>query len=235
MQRSVKSGVALLWLVLAFQYASADQFQIVDQNGQPLANAVLLADDKHDGHDIGDNPALRPAIMDQVDKQFLPHFLVVRRGQAVDFPNSDDIRHHVYSFSKPNDFEIKLYSRSASEPVRFESEGLVVLGCNIHDSMKGYIFVTDSPHVAVSDEQGRVSLDAGTASAYSVWHSRLAKGPAKPVAIVFSAHSEQQPSQGQGSSAEALGYTTRDGVRRVQLTLKAQPESRKKQFRARFK
>ena len=36
-------------------------------------------------------------------------FIAVQTGTWVAFPNSDDVRHHVYSFSRPNDFQIKLY------------------------------------------------------------------------------------------------------------------------------
>ena len=40
------------------------------------------------------------ATMDQVDSRFAPHILVVQTGTSVEFPNSDVIAHHVYSFSQ---------------------------------------------------------------------------------------------------------------------------------------
>jgi hypothetical protein len=56
----------------------------------------------------------------------------------------------------------------------FDKPGLVTLGCNIHDGMIGYIFVTDSPWSGRTDAQGRVTLDGVPAGAYTlrIWHPR---------------------------------------------------------------
>ena len=90
------------------------------------------------------------------------------------FPNSDNTRHHVYSFSAPNPFEIKLYSGTPTEPVAFNQPGLVVLGCNIHDNMVGYIYVAKpNEHVWSSNEQGSVTINGLLPSTVEVWHPRL--------------------------------------------------------------
>lgn len=54
----------------------------------------------------------------------------------------------------------------------FDKPGVVVLGCNIHDWMVGYVYVTDDPWFAVSDEQGRLNIDQLPAGNYSIslWH-----------------------------------------------------------------
>ena len=98
--------------------------------------------------------------------------LAVRTGTSVSFPNSDDIRHQVYSFSPAKRFELRLYQGTPSEPVLFDKPGLVVLGCNIHDWMLGYIYVTDDPWFAVSDEHGRAAIADLPAGRYAVtlWH-----------------------------------------------------------------
>ena len=71
----------------------------------------------------------------------VPPVLVVMTGTAVDFPNSDQVRHQVYSFSPAKSFEIKLYSGDAPRSIQFDKPGTVILGCNIHDWMLGYILV----------------------------------------------------------------------------------------------
>jgi hypothetical protein len=93
----------------------------------------------------------------------------------VSFPNRDDIRHQVYSFSPAKRFELRLYKGTPSEPVLFDKPGLVVLGCNIHDWMVGYIYVTDDPWFAVSDATGTLHLDALPAGRYQVtlWHPQM--------------------------------------------------------------
>jgi plastocyanin len=118
--------------------------------------------------------AARDAVMDQVDSQFAPHVLLVPRGSQVRFPNSDRIRHQVYSFSPVKRFELPLYTGTPPAPVRFETAGVVTLGCNIHDWMKGYIVVTDAPHAGLSDARGqlRLVLPAGDYT-LQVWHERL--------------------------------------------------------------
>jgi hypothetical protein len=113
--------------------------------------------------------------MDQVQKQFLPAVLAVRSGTRVSFPNRDDIRHQVYSFSPAKRFELRLYKDTPSEPVLFDKPGLVVLGCNIHDWMVGYIYVTDDPWFAVSDEAGKLHIDDLPVGRYHVtlWHPQI--------------------------------------------------------------
>ena len=75
------------------------------------------------------------AVVDQRDKQFIPYVTAVQVGTPVIFPNSDNIRHHVYSFSPAKKFELPLYSGVPAEPVVFDKVGFVTLGCNIHDWM----------------------------------------------------------------------------------------------------
>lgn len=113
--------------------------------------------------------------VDQIDKHFVPAVLAIRVNTFVHFPNSDDIRHHVYSFSPAKKFELRLYHGTASEPVLFDKPGTVVLGCNIHDSMVGYIYVVDTPYYAVTDAQGRATLTGIPAGSYEleIYHPRM--------------------------------------------------------------
>ncbi len=141
--------------------------ELVDESGQPLENAVISLSGPLD------KPSSPPpGVMDQVAQQFMPNVLAVRTGAAVSFPNSDNIRHHVYSFSPAKRFELRLYQGTPSEPVVFDTPGVVVLGCNIHDWMVGYVYITDDPWFAVSNAQGQVSLAALPAGRYTVtlWH-----------------------------------------------------------------
>lgn len=134
----------------------ATQLTIVDSQGKPVSGAVIGM-----GPILLENTASSasdPAIMDQVHFQFVPKILVINKGQWVDFPNSDDVRHHIYSFSAPNPFEIKMFSRSEAPPMQFTKSGIVVLGCNIHDSMVGYIYVAETQFVAMSDASGIVDI-----------------------------------------------------------------------------
>jgi len=150
----------------------------VRNEGQPVAGAVVTLSP------IGRAASLTPmdAVMDQVNSEFSPRVLVVTRGSRVRFPNSDRIRHQVYSFSPAKRFELPLYTGTPPEPVVFENAGVVTLGCNIHDWMKGYIVVVDTPHFATSDAQGRARFSAVPPGRYllTAWHERLPAVDAAP-------------------------------------------------------
>ncbi|MFK7862220.1 MAG: carboxypeptidase regulatory-like domain-containing protein [Granulosicoccus sp.] len=112
------------------------------------------------------------SIMDQRDLQFAPTVLAVQVGSKVTFPNEDDVRHHVYSFSHPNAFELKLYHGETGAHQVFQHEGVVVLGCNIHDGMLGYVRVVDTPYFATSNADGEIAMSELPPGNYElqVWH-----------------------------------------------------------------
>ena len=160
-------------LVSAFSVNSwSFDLQIIDQQGDPVENAVVSIP-RGVISEIGDDYA----VMDQVDKRFLPKVLAIKKGTQVIFPNSDNIRHHVYSFSKGNPFQIELYKGVPKSPILFNTEGVAVLGCNIHDAMIGYIYVSPWPEFAISDKAGRLSfyLKKGESlpTKIEVWHPRF--------------------------------------------------------------
>ena len=94
------------------------------------------------------------AEVDQINTQFVPHVLVVPVDTSISFPNSDNTRHQVYSFSAAKRFSTNLFSGREAEPVQFDQPGLVPIGCNIHDRMHAYIYVTTAPRYAITDQQG---------------------------------------------------------------------------------
>ena len=130
-------------------------------------------------------PAPTVATIDQIDKEFVPKVNVMRTGTSVTFSNSDRVRHQVYSFSAPKTFTLKLYAGSPETPILFDKPGLVVLGCNIHDNMLGFIGVVDTPYFAKSPSSGNTSFNL-PAGRYRlrVWHPRLAVAvPAREIAV----------------------------------------------------
>ena len=151
------------------------QAVVTDAQGAPVADAVVYV---HAPGQLGKTKGqgqATVAVMDQRDKEFVPHVLAVRRGSEVSFPNSDNIQHHLYSFSGVKKFEVPLYKNGARPKVRFDEAGVAPLGCNIHDWMLGYIYVADSPWLGKTGADGRVTL-AGVGpdkGELRVWHPRL--------------------------------------------------------------
>jgi plastocyanin len=164
--------VAGAGLVTAAQIAAT----VTDQEGRPLADAVVVAVALQ-----GAAPAAQPSareIVDQIGQEFVPHVKPILVGSAVFFPNRDNVRHQVYSFSPAKRFELPLYSGTPAKPIVFDKPGVVVLGCNIHDWMIGYIYVSESPYFAKTGADGKAQLNDLPARRYQVraWHPRL-QGP----------------------------------------------------------
>lgn len=162
--------------MIFFGMAHADVTVIVtNASGNPVADAVVAF---YDGKTPASNPNATGKIV-QKNKMFNPKVTVVQTGTSINFPNEDSFRHHVYSFSPAKKFELKLYSGVPTDPVLFNQAGLVTLGCNIHDSMVGYIYVVDTPFFAKTDDKGRAVVKLGEGQ-YS--YQVLVPGVNKPVA-----------------------------------------------------
>jgi len=139
--------------------AASLQINLLDAEGDPLENAVVSIQGRILSEAVAGADSPAEALMDQREMKFTPHVLPVRRNTLVDFPNSDQVRHQVYSFSPAKRFDLPLYANQPQAPVHFETAGPVVLGCNIHDHMIGYIYVVDSHLFAVTGDDGQVRID----------------------------------------------------------------------------
>lgn len=155
--------------------AGSLEVTVKDDKGRPVANAVAYAT----ASGAASAAPKKRVIVDQRNKQFVPYVTAVQVGTAVNFPNSDDIRHHVYSFSPAKKFELPLYSGVPAEPVVFDKVGFVTLGCNIHDWMIAYIAVLPTPYFQVTRQDGHGVLKDLSPGQYmvQVWHPALKVGP----------------------------------------------------------
>ena len=124
----------------------------------------------------GSSPA-RPAafVVDQVDQAFKPDLAIIPVGSTVTFPNSDKVSHQVYSFSPAKRFQLPLYRGTPYAPTKFETAGIVTLGCNIHDDMIAYLVVTDAGWFGRTGPDGSWSASELPAGEFriEVWHPRL--------------------------------------------------------------
>jgi plastocyanin len=174
-----RNSIVLLMSLLT-QVVTAGELRatVVNDKGEPVAQAVVYARAQAAPPAA---PTQQTAIIDQVDKEFVPTLTVVYQGTEINFPNNDNIRHHVYSFSKSNAFEIPLYANQKAPPVTFSNPGVVALGCNVHDWMSAYVFVSDTPYYGVTNADGTVTLSALPAGKYEVevWQAQLRGKPGK--------------------------------------------------------
>ena len=188
-------GLGSIFLILTITWkepAAADIIaKVVDDSGAAIVHTVVYADSKS-----VTAPALgaEEAIIDQVDKMFTPFVSAIRVGTRVIFPNRDNIKHHVYSFSRPNNFELPLYAGSVAPPVLFDKEGEIAMGCNIHDWMIAHVLVVKTPSFGVTDKNGRAHLGGLPAGDYTVrvWHPGMRRKPkTKPQTVSMSAENQE--------------------------------------------
>src|ERR1700674_1744208 len=175
----LKSFIGMLGLmVIGAGLAPAAEMHAVvrDHKGKVVADAVILAVRVDARSALHARPP-KDAV-DQVDKQFVPYVKAIFVGSTVRFPNSDNIRHQVYSFSPAKKFELPLYSGTDAPPIVFDKPGVVILGCNIHDWMVGYIYVSETPFFAKTEAAGKATIDDLPPGEYTVrvWHPSMDHG-----------------------------------------------------------
>lgn len=164
------------WCLCAFAFCAIDSAAAasltveVAGNGEAVEGAVVSL------HSASARAAARPmsAALDQRHAEFAPRVLPVTTGSRVAFTNSDDRRHHIYSFSSAHRFELPLDADRQAQSIVFDTPGVVELGCSIHDWMLGYVVVLDTPYFAMTDVDGDARLKAPPGVyTLQVWHERL--------------------------------------------------------------
>ncbi len=166
----------LLTILIALPLSAGTiDIRVQDARGAAVRDAVVYA--------VPEGKALplakKMAVMDQKNRMFIPHILTIQTGTSVTFPNSDDIRHHVYSFSPSKPFQLPLYKGTPASPVLFDKAGVVTLGCNIHDQMSAFIIVVDTPYFDRTGGDGHASLGSVEPGRYvvHVWYPDMRDEP----------------------------------------------------------
>jgi len=179
-------GVVIASALLAARAVSAGEWSIhvQDDAHRPVGDAVATL--------VPDVPAPASAaasstkIIDQKNETFVPYVQVLRPGDAVVFRNSDATRHHVYSFSTLKSFELVLAPGQKSDPLTFDKPGIAAVGCNIHDHMVTYVYVSDAPYIGISGPDGVIAFSSLPPGRYTlhVWHPQLHPGRAELTQVV---------------------------------------------------
>ncbi len=166
--RHVFHTLLALWGTAAT--AAPFEMQFIGVDGKAITGGVVVTLRSTDAS----RPIVRPAraVMDQVDREFLPHVLVIPVGSPVSFPNSDSVAHQVYSFSPVHRFQLPLYQGKPYKPEVFGAPGVVTLGCNIHDQMRAYVYVVEAQYYGRADHEGRWSVANVEPGEYqlTIWH-----------------------------------------------------------------
>ncbi|MEQ1494154.1 MAG: methylamine utilization protein [Novosphingobium sp.] len=187
-QFAVFLPLAALVLALPQAAQAADASVILtDSSGRPVRDAVVIADGV-----TGPAPRPRKFRITQRDMAFHPFVLVVPTGSSVEFANLDPFRHHVYSFSRGNKFELRLFGKGESRSILFNTPGVAAIGCNIHDSMSAFVYVVSTSAFGQSDADGQVVLhDVGTGRVnLRIWHPLL-RAPGNQLSVAIETNTKR--------------------------------------------
>jgi plastocyanin len=171
----VRITIIILLSALALATGSTDETAIdgrVLVSGMPDSSDAVVYIDKIPGKTFA--PPAAPVTLDQVNLRFTPHVLPVLAGTNVAFPNSDPVRHNVFSPTSSWKFNLGTYPRGSTKFRVFDKPGAFTLLCNVHAEMSAYVIVTETPYFAVTDKSGAFTIRGIPPGTYvlKTWHAK---------------------------------------------------------------
>ena len=178
------------------------QIQVLDRDGTPVPDAVVVV---YPASGAGAAPQLlsTSATIEQEKMRFVPAVTVVAPGSTVRFTNQDRWDHHVRGNAAGaaavaaadavgRGFELRLAGKKDGTAASFaevllDKPGAVLLGCHLHSSMRGHVFVSDSAWALKTDGDGiaRFASVPEGAAQVRVWHGeQLLDLPRQPLQVL---------------------------------------------------
>jgi plastocyanin len=142
-------------------------------NGKPAEGAIVYLES---AQPTITQTAPTHIVMDQKNLAFVPTVLPVVRGAIVEFTNSDNVLHNVFSPSaNAGKFDLGAYSQGEKRSVSLHELGEVLILCNIHMEMEARILVLPEPYFAVVEPDGGFQISEAPAGAYvlKIWRDRF--------------------------------------------------------------
>lgn len=161
-------------------HAGSLTVSVVDKEGKPAIDAVVIL--QPDGKGLPKTPLAVSTVITQEKMQFIPAVSIVPLGAKVRFVNNDPWDHHVRASAAgaaqfatassgtagaAKGFELRLEGKPDGKPAKFSditmdkvgAQSAVLLGCFIHGSMRGFVYVSDSPWTAKTGADGNAVFD----------------------------------------------------------------------------
>lgn len=185
--RLFTSLLSSLALFGACALASAGNLQVsvTDKEGKPVPDAVVVLV----------SPTLGPAktalptqiSINQEKMRFIPAIAIVGVGAKARFTNNDPWEHHVrgsaagvmqFNADTADGFVLRMDGKTEGKAAKtadavFDKAGAILLGCHLHASMRGHVYVSDSPWAVLTNAEGFANFDAVPDGAVQVkvWHA----------------------------------------------------------------
>ena len=176
-------------MLASLAQAGSMEVLVLDRDNKPLPDAVVIVLPSAPGA----NPKALPmtAVVNQEKMQFVPRVTVVGLGAKVQFTNSDAWDHHVRlttpgslvsaTPSNTDGLSLRLEGKSEGKPPSSTvltldkpgPTGAVLLGCFIHGSISGHVYVAESPWTVKTGAHGIAKIDnvPDGSSTVKVWQA----------------------------------------------------------------
>jgi plastocyanin len=159
---------------------------VLDKEGKPAPEAVVVVvpSAKTGAPKI---PLPGQVTIYQEKMRFVPAVSVVALGAKARFVNNDPWEHHVrasaagvaqFNAAAGEGFELRLDGKPEGKPAKtadatFTKAGAVLLGCHIHASMRGHVYVSESPWAVLTNAEGVAQIEQlpEGAAQIKVWHA----------------------------------------------------------------
>lgn len=183
MWKLLMSFTSLALITINSVYAGDIKGTVKATGAKDSGNAIIFLE-KIEGKTF--TPPSEHAIINQKNLTFIPHVLPVLVGTTVDFLNSDDVLHNVFTPDKCADnFNLGTWPKGQVKSFTFKNPGCrAVLLCKVHPEMEGFVVVLETPYFAVSNVDGSYTIKNVPSGNYtlSIWHEKL-KGASVKITV----------------------------------------------------
>lgn len=193
---------AAVMAIHSLALAASFSVTVVDKEGKPVPDAVVVI--KTDARGQPREPLPMTATVNQARMRFSPAMTIVPVGAQVKFVNEDPFDHHVrgslggaaqFTATEADGFVLRLDAKAPGKAASFEQKamtkaGPLMLTCHIHQSMRGFVYVTDSPWTRVTGPDGSATFEdfpAGAAQVRAWTSEQLVELPAEKIMVGASA------------------------------------------------
>lgn len=162
-------ALALLVLPAGAGWAATLTGSVSVAGATDAADAVVYVD----GADSG--PVTGRAVMDQKGMVFVPHVLAVQQGTTVEFRNSDQVSHNVFTPDPcAGRFNLGTWGKGEERPYTFDEPCVAVVLCALHPEMEAFVVAVPTPYFAVTGADGSYSIEGVPEGTHTVkvWHPK---------------------------------------------------------------
>ncbi len=161
------------------------QVSVIDKDGKPVPDAVVVLVSSTIGAPKISLP--QQVSINQEKMRFIPAISIVGVGAKARFTNNDPWEHHVrgsaagvmqFNADTTDGFVLRMDGKAEGKAAKtadavFDKAGAVLLGCHLHASMRGHVYVSDSPWAILTNADGLANFDAvpDGAMQVKVWHA----------------------------------------------------------------